>query len=244
MTPAEWGEMLEEFFERRCRMTKLSIIYPFYENHDMLKRQLEHWRALPQCVLEQTEFILVDDASPKPMTVAPTGLTMQAFRVRRDIRWNQHGARNIGAHHARGEWILLTDIDHIVPLETLTKVLNITEPDIYTFERAGMDGARVKPHVNSFLMTRDRYWEIGGYDEDYRGIYGTDKFWRKRIGKTTLLPCPLFVYRRTEISDASTTSLSRDKSYWDRIRLRAIYNSKRFLKLRPRVLREPYDRIV
>src|SRR3546814_6967601 len=36
-----------------------------------------------------------------------------------------------------------------------------------------------KPHPNSFVMTRDMYWRLGGYDEWFTGIYGTDSIDRK-----------------------------------------------------------------
>jgi hypothetical protein len=32
----------------------------------------------------------------------------------------------------------------------------------------------LKPHPNTFLLTKSAYWGAGGYDEDYCGTYGGD----------------------------------------------------------------------
>jgi hypothetical protein len=43
---------------------------------------------------------------------------LQIYRIMVDVRWNQDAARNIGAAHAENNWLVLTDIDHMVPEET------------------------------------------------------------------------------------------------------------------------------
>src|SRR5690606_10747528 len=42
----------------------VTLIYPYYENPDMLKRQIEHWRGLPVTYRECLSAIIVDDGSP------------------------------------------------------------------------------------------------------------------------------------------------------------------------------------
>jgi hypothetical protein len=61
-------------------------------------------------------------------------------------------------------------------------------------------------------MTRDLYWQIGGYDERLVGIYGTDGIYRARaMQHATIhnLASPLVRYGREVIADASTTTLKR-----------------------------------
>lgn len=76
----------------------------------------------------------------------------------------------------------------------------------------GRDGLH-KPHPNSFVMTRDHYWYVGGYDEDFCGVYGTDGLFKERAftkgGRGHLKGIALMRYSREIIPDASTTTLSR-----------------------------------
>jgi hypothetical protein len=76
----------------------------------------------------------------------------------------------------------------------------------------GSDG-QPKPHPNSFVMTRDLYWRIGGYDEDFCGIYGTDGLFKKRLfelaARGFLKHVPLVRYSRDVVPDASTSTLPR-----------------------------------
>lgn len=223
---------------------RISIVYPFYNNHVMLAKQLDHIGSLSQSIIDAVEYIFVDDGSKSPINLDAPRFNAQVFRVRRDIKWNQDGARNIGAHHARGEWLLLADIDHIIPEETLREALTVEDDKIFTFRRVDKNGTTLRPHLNSFLMKKKRYWEIGGYDEDYRGTYGTDILWRRRLGEMTELPVPLISYTRDDIEDADTTNYARDYGRKTRLKWRAIGLWKRICGRGVRVLREKYDRIL
>ena len=69
-----------------------------------------------------------------------------------------------------------------------------------------------KPHPNSFVVTRETYWKIGGYDEDFCGVYGTDNLFKARAfraARRERLPVPLTRYWRELVPDASTTTLPR-----------------------------------
>jgi hypothetical protein len=54
---------------------------------------------------------------------------------------------------------------------------------IYGFRRREASGARLQPHPNSWLLTRTRFWSVGGYDETLSGYYGTDGDWRRRCAR-------------------------------------------------------------
>ena len=122
--------------------------------------------------------------------------------------WTEHKARNIGARNARGEYLLMIDVDYIVPKETIEKALKFTGQrmairrrfavldknadildDPITLakwgwksrwrRRGGVDG-----HRSQFLMKKDLFWEIGGYNESLDGEWrrtggAGEKFWRK-----------------------------------------------------------------
>ncbi len=41
-----------------------------------------------------------------------------------------------------------------------------------------------KPHPNTWLLTTDLFYRIGGYDERFSGFYGTDGEFRNRVQRT------------------------------------------------------------
>ncbi len=157
------------------RVRELSIVYPYYDNESCLRRQLELWSSLAPQIARRVEYVLVDDASPRPVEVPPDfpgNLTL--VRIKDDVLWNQHGARNLGMKLAEGEWIIATDIDHILDADGIGQLLSMNKDPrtIYFFSRMREDGSPRNSHPNSFLVDKRTFWEIGGYDEDFCGRYG------------------------------------------------------------------------
>ncbi len=207
-------------------MKKISIVYPYYENPGMLEIQYGIWSSYPEFLKRKIEIVLVDDGSPNSPAIQiprPTGLPkLRIYRVLIDKPWHQHGARNLGASVADGPWLLLTDMDHVIPEQSLEKVLlHRNRNKVYTFGRLDAPDltptldreGNVKPHPNSFAMTKELYWRVGGYDEDYCGVYGTDGLFRSRLYHAAkechIAAAYLVRYSRDVIPDASTTSLLR-----------------------------------
>ena len=166
----------------------ITVIYPYYENRLFLEEQIERWRKLPEQFRKQLTFLIVDDGSPdNPVKLQRIlGLDLRFFRIDVDVRWNWLAARNIGAHEADSEWLLLTDIDHVVPEKTFEKLLfGRHDPyTIYRFSRSEHTGEKIHPHPNSWFMTKDMFWRVGGYDEALSGHYGTDGEYRRRCAAT------------------------------------------------------------
>jgi hypothetical protein len=131
---------------------QVTIVLAYYLNAGMLQRQYEELRALPEPLREQLALIVVDDGSPRdPATPAEIGMPMKIFRMRKDVRWNQDACRNIGVHHAETRWLLLTDMDHIPPIETLQTLVygSFDQAAVYRFSRVSApDLAPYKPHPN------------------------------------------------------------------------------------------------
>jgi hypothetical protein len=204
----------------------LTLVMPFYRNCGMLALQYEGWAAWPDKLKRRTEIVLVDDGSPEPAAdvARPEGLpALRIYRVTEDRPWHQHAARNLGARAAVEGWMLLTDMDHVLTADaarSLFKAMDKGRLDagrIYMLDRAeadtglptlGKDG-RPKPHPNSFVVTRETYWRIGGYDEDLCGIYGTDSAFRHRAfsrARKGHLSIPLVRFWRDLVADASTNA--------------------------------------
>lgn len=202
---------------------ELTLVFAYYENPGMLEFQWEQMAQYPAAIKEAIEVIVVDDASPRHPAhevPRPEGLPpVSLFRIDHDVRWNQDAARNIGAYEARSPWLLLTDIDHVVPAESLQAIVERArdEKHFYSFARTKFFGSHPQePHPNSYLMTKSLYWSIGGHDEDFAGIYGKDFLFRKRaMKKAREVFLPDVVLARvgsTAIQDAGTTTIPRTNS--------------------------------
>jgi hypothetical protein len=168
----------------------LTLILPYYENRAFFGAQIVHWRTMPDPLRKHLSVIVVDDGSPyhpaeDVLSQFPPCSFLRLFRIEVDIRWNWLAARNIGAHYARDGWLLLTDMDHVLPIATLQALIyGQHDPSlVYVFHRTEHTGERITPHSASFFMTRKTFWKIGGYDEALSGHYGTDGEFRHRLAK-------------------------------------------------------------
>jgi glycosyltransferase involved in cell wall biosynthesis len=199
----------------------LSLIVTYYNNPEMLATQYSIWRDYPGDV----ELIVVDDASRLPAidVPIPDGIErVKIYRILHDRPWNQDAARNIGAHVANGEWLMLMDIDHTISADNLKNVLGEltfgkSQPVAYKFFRKLKSGKKINPSPNCWLMQKNSYWSrVGGYDERLCGVYGTDRDFIQRVNRTLsvgfLMNAWLDVYLTDDISDACTQGLSREVS--------------------------------
>lgn len=230
-------------------MREATLIMAYYENKDMLAAQLAFIRKMPKEIRKFIRVIVVDDGSPfNPATAEDCGCPLSIYRIGIDVRWNQDAARNIGAHHAETNWMLLTDMDHMVPVETwqYLQTADLAEYAIYKFSRVSAPMFEpYKQHPNSYFMTKAIWERTGGYDERLAGYYGTDGDFRDRIntaGPVVNLKNPLIRVPREHIHDASTTRYAR-KSPEDK-RIREIKNERsRIPGWRPLNLTFPYARV-
>lgn len=210
---------------------KLSICLAYHNNPQMLERQFREWGRLPLWVATNMEVVICDDASDEPaqydkfVQVPETRI----FRIRPPhIRWSHRCATNIAAHHARGEWLLITDIDHVVPNETLQHLMGmVLDPDtVYTFWRRDARGEQIKAHPDSWYIHRDKWDRIGGWDERYRGYYGQNaNIWRRVrhfAGEPVPLPLYLQVYGSEDVPDAETPSDKRGGRLEDKAAIHAL----------------------
>ena len=193
----------------------VTFIFPYYRNPRFLRQHLAWWATFPEHLRMQLAAIIVDDGSPEPAEDVLRHMAhpfpIRLFRIEQDVRWNWLAARNIGFHHAAG-WCLVTDIDHVIP-QTTAEAVVYGEHDpgtIYGFSRKEYTGITIAPHPNSWLMTREMFWTVGGYDEALSGHYGTDGDWRRRCAATA--PMRILsdrLIRHEYQQDASTTHYLR-----------------------------------
>lgn len=234
-------------------MRPITLCLAYYINPSMLARQFAHLADMPPKLKDHLRVIVVDDGSPNSPAALPEtspGFPIEIYRITVDVPWNQDAARNIAVHHAPPGWLLLTDIDHMVPEETLRAVMKNTlcERTAYRFSRVSApDMTEYKPHPNSWLMTKAMFDFVGGYDETLCiGAYGTDGDILKRIQRATnivTLKQHLIRVPREVVPDASTTTLPRK----DDVNREALQAIRRELEAQPKRVTKrlsfPYERV-
>lgn len=204
----------------------ITIVLAYYDNGKMLERHLQEWSRYSSDVKQNLRAVIVDDGSPNDPAVdhiSDPGFPVELYRIKQNIPWNIPGARNLGMHVARDGWCLITDIDHLLrayDAERLVGMLPDFDPArFYVPARAWADGRELQPHTNSYVLTRELYWRIGGTDEDWSGSWGAgEHVFRKHIlsvaTRVDLEDVYLTHYGREDIADASTREWGRrDSSY-------------------------------
>jgi hypothetical protein len=188
----------------------------------MLARHYLNFQTYSQRLRDKLELVVCDDASEELMPECPRTATFRCRRFRIEpphVPWSHRVASNIAADNAGGEWLLLTDIDHMVPSTTFAGLLESVETydlnpnTAYTFQRVEYSsGASYKPHPDSWFFHRTHWETVGGYDERYRGYYGQNYAFIERVraaGRVKPLPLPLVRVSRDDIPDASERTLTR-----------------------------------
>jgi hypothetical protein len=245
-------------------MRPLTFICAFYENPGMLREQQRCWRSYPDDMKAHFDAIVVDDCSPtRPAlpAVEETGIhSFRLFRTGVDVRWNWLFGRNLGVSVAGTDWVLLTDIDHVLPVETCQSLMtaDLDEANVYRLSRvdaprpspfALAECAPYKPHPNTWLMTRNMFDRIGGYDERLSGCYGTDGEFRDRVNKASkavVMRTEVMIrYPREIIADASTVGLTRKNDPVNDEELRRRREARALERnWRPKRLTFPWEQLV
>lgn len=168
---------------------KVSIVIAILNSHQVVKRQIRHFRLMK--LPEDVEFIFVDDGSNPPLDFGHMGLRNLTFYYTNDKRpWTQGLARNFGASVAQGEYLFFTDIDHIITDEAIEAVREfdgdkmvffrylgilskhgVVVQDLPTLFEFGLNLIRHKRHGlgggyhgNTYAIRKVIFDEMGGYD--------------------------------------------------------------------------------
>jgi hypothetical protein len=232
------------------RAKRITLVYPYFENRAFFGAQIRHWMGIPDPMRQYVSVIVVDDGSPthpaedvaKYFGALPF---LRLFRIDVNVRWNWLAARNIGAYHAEdGSWLLMTDMDHVVPTDTIwSLVFGDHDPSVaYAFARREHTGVSIHPHSASFFLTKAMYWRIGGYDETLSGHYGTDGMYRRELAKHARIKILNDSLIRHEYQGDSSTEGLKRKDPADKDQIRALV-AKRGKGWTPKVLSFPYHEV-
>lgn len=227
-----------------------TLVMAYYENGGMLKRHFQEWQTYPEFPFK---IILVDDGSQKDPAInhiEECQFPLELYRIKKDIPWNQNGARNLGMTHAEG-WCLITDMDHLLSKNQFEKLYKLKlSPDThYVPGRHKADGTRYKKHPNSYIIHRDLYWLAGGYDETFSGYYGTDSTFRRQLaGVSKRIELGeqfyLTLYGRDVIKDASTRNYGRKGSEYSIVNNPELNKRKKAGALPIQPLNFPWERLL
>jgi glycosyltransferase involved in cell wall biosynthesis len=194
---------------------KLSVVISVYQSYEIVRRQLLHFEkmALP------IEVIIVDDGSDPPISGA-------SYQTSNRLAWTQGLGRNLGASKAAGEYLFMTDIDHILSREALEDALSFTgnkmifrrqiaildengnvtqDRDILRAWGCDRENLDASVHGNTFVLRKDIFEELGGYDPKYSMIgyhpisrHGDDCYfntkWNRRFRERPVMGRDIYVY--------------------------------------------------
>lgn len=230
-------------------MNKISLIFPYYKNPETLKYQLGLWASLNQ---DNLEIIIIDDGSPKGFRAEEVPIDdkrVKIYRILTDVSWNVGGARNLGVNMAKSEWVLFTDIDHIVTPVLLDCIqrMDLQTQNIYTFRRKRhLTGEDCGEHQETKLMTRSMYWDLGGHDESLTGIYAAcDGDFVRKCRTRTVVQTGLFLehIEGGQFPDCRCPDGTR-KDRPGYAEDRELFEQWRIHNHQPQVLRLPWARIL
>ena len=169
---------------------QLSIIIPFLNSHEIVRRQVLWFKKL--ILPNDVEIIFMDDGSDPPLQAVDPPKNFRLIPTNDFRPWTSSLARNTAAKLARGEYLLMTDGDYIVTREMVEKArafrgdrlgckrrfgvldenANLLTDDKTLIEwgiqpsRIKAKGNRLPTHPNNFVMRATLFQEMGGYRED------------------------------------------------------------------------------
>jgi len=173
---------------------KLSIVIAVLDSHEIVRRQLLHYKKME--LDDEVEIIFVDDGSDPPIEYPPYELkNFTIYRTHDKRPWTVELARNVGIRKARGEQVFSTDLDYIIPRNAINSAMNFTEDKMsikrefgvldengdftqdldvlrewgLLEERIKTKGTRLPPHPNNFVMKKTCFDLIGLFDESRAG---------------------------------------------------------------------------
>lgn len=166
-------------------LINLTIFFPYYNNLIELKKNIYHYNDLSPKLKEKIEIFIVDDGSNKihALDILKTmnyNLNLTLYRINIDIPWNMPETNNLAFKFAKYDILLRTDIDNFIDEKNLLKIFdkNICDKNMYFFDRYLIDlnnkKKKIKYHPNTYLISKQLFDKIGGYNESFSGNYGYD----------------------------------------------------------------------
>ena len=139
-------------------MKTLSLVIPVYNSPDLARAAWAHVPELAACAagcgfrLEETIF--VDDGSEPPLDLASTGASadLPAKVLRLPANRGKGAAVRAGAQAAKGDWMLMSDVDLSAPLTEFASLAPQADAWMVCGSRYGRDGMPLCRRILSRLF--------------------------------------------------------------------------------------------
>lgn len=196
----------------------ITLITTYFEDPNRLKQYLDD--EFNEDVF--SEFIIVDDGSPntpaEPICRLYSDKNIKLFRVKEDIGFNSHGARNLAMQHVETEWALMIDIDR--------KGINEVAPVLDRYVRSASEkeyfnfilGSTKQTTHNDYCVRVEDFWKSGGYDEEFVNWHFGDRMFLDRLNQylnPTTIPMEIDLTRFgriTKFKDIGITTYPDDNT--------------------------------
>ena len=178
-------------------MRTLTYSLSYYnQGKEAIMKHINMWKEYPKEIRDKISFYLMDDCSKEPLNEVLKDedfqdLDIHIYCVEVDLYCNISGIRNLSARECKTDWMIVLDMDTLVPVKMAFELIKLIEKNqkgvSYKFNRIVPDNKRDnrhgKTHPAVCLLRIDDYWKVGGCEEDLVGNYGmTDPtfFWKAK----------------------------------------------------------------
>lgn len=180
MTEIRYAESRDGVGDKTLRELGLTLMYPCFGQEKRISRLAAGWDSWSDDLKQHVSIILIDDHGTPPiedmLMGKVTDINLSVYRIQDDVKYNMAGAMNLGMMIASTPWILSMDTDYNFPPQDMQDLLDFRpiKDETYAFYLDRVtDGVHVardtKVHTNTFLIHKDMFTDLNGFDEDFSG---------------------------------------------------------------------------
>ncbi len=166
--------------DKTLREVGLTLMYPCFGQEKRISKLLKVWDAWSNDTKDNVQILLIDDhgtPSVEDMVLDKTmDCNLSVYRIQDDVKYNMPGALNLGMMVASTPWILTMDTDYSFQPDVMQRLLDFkpVQGEVYAFflDRVieGVHQAKdTRVHTNTFLLHKDVFTNLNGFDEDFSG---------------------------------------------------------------------------
>lgn len=175
---------------------RLSVIIPVYNTELYIEECI--YSIIHQNKLDEVEIIVVNDGSTDKSIDIINRIKEKEVKISIKIISKENGgqssARNVGMHHAQGEYIYFLDADDYIStnfIETIEKyILKYSNIDIITFDAESFLDSNFTFDVLDQNAYKRSLYRINA------GLYTGIDFFNEQINKKWICSIPLHIYKR------------------------------------------------
>ena len=186
-------------------LNDLTIIFNYHKDKEQLDFVMDQWqKANPSGDLS----FIICDTGPHNHTIDCDDLRKYNFKIKvlkldKYLPFNQPLGKNLSMMECDTKWAFITDPDRFLGKDSLDilESCSLEEDVAYDFDDYHYDpetGGKASPmerHPNTFLLTKDYFNKVGGYNELFCGSYGfDDAAFREQIVIKTIPSTYIFHY--------------------------------------------------